>query len=61
MMNKIRVTLAIIILVICCIDGFARDSQSLEQEKIDQVMNKLWSLRSGGWGSYRAPYKEAEG
>jgi HEAT repeat protein len=58
MMNKIRVTLSIIILVICCIDGFAQDSQSPEQEKIGQVINKLWSLRYGGWGSLSEPLKE---
>ena len=51
MKNKIRVILGIILLLMSCIHGFAQDSQSNEQEKIDQLINKLWSLRYGDWGS----------
>ncbi|MCK4789291.1 MAG: hypothetical protein KAV87_36450, partial [Desulfobacteraceae bacterium] len=58
MKNNIRVIFGIIILVICCIDGFAQDSQSSEQEKVDQFINKLWSLRYGDWGSLREALRE---
>ena len=58
MKNNIRVTLGIIILVICCIDGFSQGSQSSEQEKVDQLINNLWSLRYGDWGSLREALRE---
>ena len=58
MKNKIRVILSIIILVMGCINGFAQNSQSSEQEKIDQLINKLWSLRYGDWGSLSQAFRE---
>jgi len=58
MRNKIRVILGIIILVMVCINGFAQDSQSSEQEKVDQLINKLWSLRYGDWGSLSQTLRE---
>ena len=58
MKNEIRVILSIIILVMGCINGFTQNNQSSEQEKIDELMNKLWSLRYGGWGSLSEDFRE---
>jgi len=58
MKNKIRVILGMILLVMGCICGFAQVSQSNEQEKIDQLINKLWDLRYGDWGSLSETFRE---
>ena len=58
MKNKIRVILGIIVLVMGGINGFAQDSQLSEQEKIDQLIKKLWSLSYGEWGSVSEALRE---
>jgi HEAT repeat protein len=58
MKNKISVILAIIILLMSCINGFAQDSQSNEQEKIDQLIKKFWSISYGEWGSVSEAFRE---
>lgn len=61
MKNKTRVILGVLILLVGCIDGFSQDSQdrrSSEQEKIDQLIEKLWSIKYGEWGSLREAFGE---
>lgn len=58
MKNKIRVILGTIVLLMGCINGFAQDSQSSEQEKIDQLIKKFWSLSYGEWGSVSEAFRE---
>ena len=58
MKNKITLILGIIILVMGCINGFAQDSQASEQEKIDQLIKKFWSLSYGERGSVSEAFRE---
>ena len=58
MQNKIKVILSTILLVLGCVDGFARDSRSSGQEQSDQLINTLWTLRYGEWGSLSEDFKE---
>jgi hypothetical protein len=57
-MDKFRVIVGIIVLVMGSIHGSAQEIQSSEQEKIDSLMNKFWSLRYGDWGSLSQAFKE---
>ena len=51
MQNKTRAMFSILLLVVAGIHGYAQVARSSEQEKIDQIISKLWSLRSGEWNS----------
>jgi hypothetical protein len=47
MKNNIRLILGIILLVMGGFNGLAQESQSGEQEKVDQLIQKFWSLSYG--------------
>jgi hypothetical protein len=51
MVKKIGVFLSIALCFIAFLNGLAQDNQSIELKKIDILLNKLWSLRYGDWGS----------
>ncbi len=58
MKNKARLFLGLILLFVSCIHLFSQENVLNEEEKIDQIIKKLWSLSYGEWGNLSQTIKD---